>query len=300
MANIYGTSHYSWSANRWIANDDLLFGTSAADYIDSGGGRDTIFTGLGNDTVFAGSGDDWIGAGANGSSGVGAWGNDIVWAGDGADTIDYSNTLSSVTLYGEAGRDTISGGHAGDSLYGGADGDFIYGNGGDDYIDGGTGGDFLKGMADRDTIRGGSGVDTIDGGSGNDWIVGGADGDWLYGGSGQDIFTYETAFESGLTWATADTIMDYDPTFDYLNFPVAGTQFNYVETDVRAQTFEIARDWAAGQIAHGARYAFASAADYGIGANGYLFADVDGNGTIDTGIELRGIGLSQLNYTDII
>ncbi|MGH6754266.1 MAG: hypothetical protein ACREDP_19090, partial [Bradyrhizobium sp.] len=84
-----------------------------------------------------------------------------------------------------------------------------------------------------------------------------------------------------------------------LNFPVAGTQSNYVETD-RYTNFDTARDWAAGQIAHGARYAFASAHDSRAEFNGYLFADVDGNGVIDTGIELVGVGLSHLHYTDII
>jgi hypothetical protein len=31
-----------------------------------------------------------------------------------------------------------------------------------------------------------------------------------------------------------------------------------------------------------------------------LFADADGNGTMDTGIELRSVGTSSFNHSDII
>lgn len=296
MANIYGTSRYSWLAQRWIANDDRLFGTSTGDYIDAGGGNDVVYSGLGNDTVYGGSGNDWLEAG-DGSSAVAAWGNDWVSGGDGNDTFHYALTTSTVTLSGDAGNDIIYGGYNSDNLYGGADVDQISGNNGNDYIIGGTGGDYLFGNADADYIRGNSGVDTIDGGTGNDWIVGGADGDWLTGGSGYDVFIYETAYESGLTWATADTIKDFNQAYDYLDFAQAGTQFNYVETSYYAESFDMARSWAGGQIAAGARYAFASG---GAGHDGYLFADADGNGTMDTGIELLGVGTSFFDYRDII
>jgi hypothetical protein len=80
-----------------------------------------------------------------------------------------------------------------------------------------------------------------------------------------------------------------------MDFAKAGNQYNYVSTYLYlGSDFDTARDWAAHQIANGATYAFATGpSDEGI-AKGYLFADADGNGTMDTGIELLGGRLLHL------
>jgi Ca2+-binding RTX toxin-like protein len=284
MANIYGTGHYSYALHRYIPHNDVLYGTSALDYIDAGGGWDTVYAGFGNDTVYGGAGNDFLDAG-DGSGAYAAWGNDWVSGGSGDDVIDYTRTTSGGTLYGDDGLDMIFGGSSGD------------------YISGGTGDDYLQGNGGSDTIRGDAGVDDIFAGTGNDYIVGGTYGDWLTGGAGYDTFAYESAYESGLTWSTADTIRDFNPAYDSLDFAKAGNQYNFVSTYLyNGSDFDSARAWAAGKIEAGATYAFATGNSPDDGSYvAYLFADADGNGTMDTGIELLGVSpYMGFGYGDII
>lgn len=297
MATIYGRTSY-WGGHRNDRFDDQLIGTSGDDYVSGLGGNDSIFSGRGNDTVLGGNGDDYIDA-SDTSQSVAAWGNDSVWGGAGNDTINYMQTTSAVTLVGDAGEDTIYGGSSGDSIYGGSESDIVFGNAGSDFVAGGAGDDYLSGGSGGDTLRGESGVDEIIGGAGNDRIIGGATGDWLTGGVGADLFIYETPYESGLLWETADTIMDFSEG-DRLDFAVAGGANNFVDTYLYSGSdFNTARDWAAEQISSGARYAFASGPTQE-GTKGYLFADSDGNGTMDTGIELLDVRAGSLFYWHIV
>jgi Ca2+-binding RTX toxin-like protein len=299
MANIYGTGYWSPWSHRYIYNSDVLYGTSSSDYIDAGGGNDTVFASWGNDTVYGGTGNDYIEAG-DGSSYQFAWGNDWVSGGSGDDTIDYSRSDSASTLHGDDGTDMIFGTTAGDYITGGAHWDWLQGNDGADTVAGGAGDDYIFGGNGSDSLLGDTGVDTIDGGYGNDRIAGGADGDWLTGGEGNDTFVYTSLNQSGLTWGTADTIQDFNPYADRLDFVQAANQFNYVAQYFYASVdFDSARDWADGQIAAGARYAFASGPGEG-GPMSYLFADADGNGTMDTGIELAGLDNYTFNYWNIV
>ena len=296
MANIYGRST-SWGSYRNTNYDDQLIGTASGDWIDGLGGNDNLFAGFGNDTVYGGSGNDTI-FGSDTGQGRAAWGNDWVSGGAGSDTLVFSQTTSAVTLNGDAGADVIYGGSNNDSVWGGSEDDIIFGGVGHDQIVGGTGQDDIEGESGIDRIWGDVGVDTIDGGSGNDLLVGGADADWLQGGSGADTFLYG-ASHSGLTWETADTILDFRPyEGDRLDFAVAGNQFNYTETWLPAADFDTARDWAASQIDSGARYAFVGASS-GTVIQNYLFADANGDGSMETGIELLG-NYNSFNYTDII
>jgi Ca2+-binding RTX toxin-like protein len=272
MATIYGRVLHYPSTNHYRHLDDTLYGTAFNDYIDGRGGNDTIFAGSGNDTVYGGYGNDTIHPGDSAGAYAALWGNDWVSGGYGDDVIDYARNQSGSTLYGDDGLDFIFGGSSGD------------------YISGGTGTDFLLGNAGSDTIRGDQGVDQIWGDSGNDYIVGGWDRDWLAGGSGSDTFAYETVWDSGLSRATADTIRDFNPWYDRLDFARAGNLYNFVSTSLYGSDFDSARNWAAGKIGAGATYAFATGNSPDDGSFvAYLFADADGNGTMDTGIELAGV-----------
>jgi Ca2+-binding RTX toxin-like protein len=299
MANIYGTGFWSPHAGRFIHRSDVLYGTASDDYIDAYAGNDTVYAGWGNDTVYGGSGNDYLEA-SDGSGYYAYWGNDWVSGGSGDDTIDYSRTASAVTLHGDAGTDMVFGGTAGDYITGGTEWDWLQGNEGNDTINGGTGDDYIFGGSENDVLLGDYGVDSIYGESGNDRIAGGADGDWLYGGDGSDTFIYTQLNQSGLTWDTADTIQDFNTYVDRLDFVQAGNQYNFTSRYFPSEvTFDYARDWAAGQIAAGARYAFASGPGQE-GPMGYLFADADGNGTMDTGIELAGVDQYTFNYWNIV
>jgi len=104
-------------------------------------------------------------------TGTGGGGDDIFIAQNTA-TIDiFSVILSSSTINGGAGNDTIIGGTSLDTLTGASGNDLIDGGNFADVIYGGRGNDNLYGGRDKDTITGGAGNDIIDGGLGKDVVV---------------------------------------------------------------------------------------------------------------------------------
>lgn len=125
------------------------------DYVDSGGGNDSITVGNGTDTVYGRGGNDTIVAGNGHDTIYGGAGNDSITAGNGGDAV-----------YGEQDNDTIVTGSGNDTIYGGDGNDSISAGAGNDYIEGDAGNDTLRGGDGNDTLVGGSGSDLIDGGSG--------------------------------------------------------------------------------------------------------------------------------------
>ena len=109
--------------NYLIASADrLLYGTSAADYLEGAGGNDRIYGFDGNDGLVAG------------------FGNDLLDGGNGDDFV-----------YGQSGADTLNGGDGNDFLYGGDGVDSLSGGNGEDQLDSGGGADTLAGGAGNDT-----------------------------------------------------------------------------------------------------------------------------------------------------
>ena len=192
----------------------------------TGAGRFTISTGSGNDNITLSSTDALnitVDGGDNSdlidSTGVNnALSNLSILAGDGNDTVtgatlattviraglgdDTVTLLSSGSVYGDDGFDTINGSGQDDSLYGGAGSDSILGFGGTDLIDGGMGWniligglgiDILMGGADSDIFQwnAGDGFDFITGNGGEDYI----DANGAAGGLNQfDVMRYGTAY----------------------------------------------------------------------------------------------------------
>lgn len=102
----------------------------------------------------------------------------IVFRGyDGNDQFDGSLSAGALTLTGDAGDDTLTGGQASDLVSGGS---------GDDVLTGGRGGDVLQGDAGHDTMHGGDDADTLRGGGGHDELHGGDDADLISGAGGND------------------------------------------------------------------------------------------------------------------
>ncbi len=173
--------------------DDVILGSSSADFIDGkdgddricgAGGADTIKGGPGNDVILGqggrdkirgGSGDDFIHGGKGRDTLRGGSGDDVIEGGGGRDKI-----------FGGKGDDDIGGGNKGDTIKGGPGFDFIEGNGGQDVIEGGSGGDVIEGGAGRDSLFGGKGDDDINGGSNDDLVFGGSGSDVLIGEDGSD------------------------------------------------------------------------------------------------------------------
>ena len=114
-----------------VAN--TINGTSGADVIKSGGGKDRVNGKGGNDDIFGGSGSD--------------------------------------RLYGNAGRDDLYGGGSGDRLFGGTGNDRLFGGSGSDVLKGGAGSDRLFGGGQSDVLYGNGGRDVLVGGGGADRFV---------------------------------------------------------------------------------------------------------------------------------
>ena len=119
---------------------------------------------------------------------------------------------SNLTLNGNSGSNTLTGG---------AGNDQINGRGGDDVLSGGAGNDEINGGAGNDILDGGSGSDELEGGSGNDTLIyklaeNNVKGthDEYDGGSGTDTLelqftraewmnaTNQTVLQSYLNWAS--------------------------------------------------------------------------------------------------
>ncbi|MEE7475582.1 cellulase family glycosylhydrolase [Methylobacterium hispanicum] len=176
-----------------------------------GAGDDTVTGSADDDLIYGNQGDDRVAAG----TGAGAWGRDTVFGGQGQDALDWSSSSVGAFIYGNMGKDTLTGGAGDDVLYGGQGQDRIavgagdnlaYGNLGDDTILGGPGRDTLFGGQGQDVItaagtaaaiygnlgddllRAGAGADTLYGGQGADTLVAGAGTALLVGGLGADLY----------------------------------------------------------------------------------------------------------------
>jgi Ca2+-binding RTX toxin-like protein len=299
MSTITGTVKY-FGSHRYDNFDDTLVGTWGDDEIYGLGGDDTLWGSLGGDEIHGGRGDDLIVASDPLTPNhTGYWGDDFAYGGAGSDTLDFRMSWSDLVLFGDqtflAGGDTI------DYVYAGAGDDWLYGGGGDDIMEGNGGGDVLYGDLatggfGHDQLSGGNGVDTLMGGEGDDFLAGDGDGDWLTGGAGADHFAFAYG-HSGLSWEAADTVTDFNYHDDLIDTPIPGTPDNYVRSMCHYGTgFDGARAEAASLIAQGNTYAFITDQ-----IDGYLFADLNQDGAMDTGVELTGVdNLGYLNWYDIV
>jgi Ca2+-binding RTX toxin-like protein len=216
-------------------------------------------------------------------------GDDEIVGWDGIDIIDGGGGED--TIYGGGGNDVISGNngypHDGSNP---AETDWLEGEGGDDKLYGDNGDDFLFGGDDSDELFGNEGSDWLDGGDGLDVLCGGDWGDWLTGGSGYDTFKYNfPGSESSV--ADPDQIMDFTDNNDTIDFPEFEEDFygTYEEDTISYNGgYTAAKDHAASFLDGSTTYAFVTDK-----VNGYLFADFNENGEIDSAIIL--VGLTELS-----
>ncbi|MDE4305943.1 calcium-binding protein [Phaeobacter gallaeciensis] len=136
------------------ATDDVIEGSSYADYIASWGGNDLITGDNGDDLLDGGDGDDTLKGNRGDDSLEGGAGNDVVRGGFGYDAVVRGS-----------GDDKVFGGRGSDKLNGGAGDDTMDGGAGDDILRGGRGADFLTGGDGADDfffrLSGPRGTDTI-------------------------------------------------------------------------------------------------------------------------------------------
>lgn len=139
--------------------------------------------------------------------------NDTLTGGNGTDSIDGGFGNDSLTggsgndsLNGGGDADTLKGGEGNDSLKGGDGNDSLLGENGNDTLNGGAGNDTLDGGEGNDGLSGFTGDDSLLGGNGNDTLIGGAGKDTLSGGAGNDICLGKDGADSIKGDAGADTI----------------------------------------------------------------------------------------------
>ncbi len=108
----------------------------------------------------------------------------------GAETLNGSEVNDIVAASG--GADIVRGGGGNDWLFGGDGADSVYGEVGDDVVYGDifseSAADLLDGGPGADIVIGGLGADTLFGRAGNDWLFGSGGDDAGYGNEGDDVF----------------------------------------------------------------------------------------------------------------
>jgi Ca2+-binding RTX toxin-like protein len=211
---------------------------------------------------------------------------------------DVDDLPESDIIYGYDGDDLIYGWDDHDDIYGGYDHDTIYGGNGDDYLNGASGNDDLYGGAGWDDIFGGSGLDYLSAGSGDDLLSGGTGRDSLAGGTGEDIFVFKKG-ESGLSTSTADTISDWNRSYDSIDMTIKGAKSNYREVSTDATSIATAAsdaDYLYGDTSIRHVFLFNPDTD-----RGFLVSDLNADGRFDTGVVLKNAGLaSDMSYLYII
>ena len=209
--------------------DDVLTGDAGANLISGGAGVDLVVGGAGADSLNGGADIDTVSyatstAGVTVNLGLGTGlGGDA----EGDTLSGFENLIGSNfadILFGDVGKNTISGGTGNDHLYGTGGGDTFDGGAGLDWIDyrnstaavtvnlatgvgsggfaqgdtyvniedirGSKFGDTLIGNDSANVIYAGAGTDIISGGGGNDMIYSGGGYDIINGGAGTDTLSY--------------------------------------------------------------------------------------------------------------
>jgi Ca2+-binding RTX toxin-like protein len=166
----------------------------------------------------------------------------------------------------------------------------------------------LEGTAGPDSIYGYQGNDILRGHGGNDYLNGGTGYDHLYGGTGRDSLVggYDTnrddfhfvRGDSNSSTAEADTIWDWNVSYDYIDSSIAGTASNYGEAQTWWTNVEGAEFHVENTNLRFEDHVFL----YNAGTDtGYLLSDLDRNFDFETCVVLSGAGsASDMNYSDII
>ena len=203
--------------------------TGNADLIYAGAGDDTVLSAEGNDIVYGGTGRDSIDSGAGDDTIHAEEGNDTVFGGSGNDLIDLGEGDDSLGNWtSDAGDDTILGGAGNDAVIAGGGNDSVSGGDGNDTLFGSSGDDTLLGNAGDDRLFGGLGNDTVYAGAGNDTlqVVDSDQGEVLFGGAGNDHLQFSTySSNSGVNITFTG---DGAGTFGYVSTPASGS-FDEIE-----------------------------------------------------------------------
>jgi Ca2+-binding RTX toxin-like protein len=169
--DLSAANQYAGAANNSLGNPVNVAGFENIDGTDaqimmtvSGSSADNVIIGGVDDDEIYLINDTDNGATAEGADTVyGGLGDDLITATDQADGDDFNT--DDLTMYGEGGNDTLTGGAGDDLLDGGAGNDVLTSGAGKDNLIGGDGNDTFAlagNLTADDTVAGGAGTDTLD------------------------------------------------------------------------------------------------------------------------------------------
>ena len=282
--------------------DDILFGDEGEDKVSGGSGIDVVEGGAGGDTLSGGAnpGDTVSYAGSDagvkvnltpGETTVGKGGharNDTINGftdviGSKFDDVIVDTMKGTIafggnanTFDGKGGDDRLVLGGGDDNGFGGNGSDDIRGEAGNDRLWGENGRDRISGGAGADLIEGGGGKDTIAGGADDDTLVGGSGKDQLAGGGGGDTFVFNAVAGSGPGKKDRDVILDFSRgQRDRIDLSPIDAKTGTAKNDKFKFIGESAFSGAKGELRHGQK-----------DDKTFIYADVDGDGKADFGIEI--------------
>lgn len=250
--------------------NDVVYGDSGNNRIDTAGGNDTVYGGGGDDTLDGGTGTDSMTGGLGNDIYIVDVTTDIIVeaAGGGTDLLQSSVTL---TLGAEVENVTLTGSGS-LSGTGNALANLMNGNAGANSLSGLAGNDSLSGLGGNDTLLGGDGDDLLDGGAGTDMFT---------GGTGADHFVFNAAS------AGTDTIADFN------------------QLDGGADEFDVLefQGFLVGSFAYLGTGAFSGGSDNSEArvSGNQVLVDTDGNGVTNITITLTGLtNASQIGADDFL
>ncbi|MDQ8699025.1 M10 family metallopeptidase C-terminal domain-containing protein [Hyphomicrobium sp. LHD-15] len=238
-------------------------GNALVNTLTGGDQNDTLKGLAGNDILYGAGGNDVLDGGA---------GTDKMFGGAGDDTYVVDNARDLVTEGANAGTDTILttlrsytlGADVENLTFIGSGAFKASGNALDNVITGGAGKDVLSGNGGNDHLIGGDGADIL---------IGGAGADTLTGGAGADVFRFSALSDSNTL--SYDTITDFNAAesdkIDLSQLDAnAGSRGNQAFAFIGASSFS----GVAGQLSF---------------SNGFLSADVNGDGASDFGVWILNV-----------
>lgn len=271
-----------------LGGQDQLLGGEGNDILKGGSASDILRGGLGNDRLLGGGGNDNMAGGeGNDSYSVGQTG-DIVTeaAGGGIDTVMSSNLSLDLNEFENIEKVRLLG-SSNLNATGNDQNNVLLGNSGNNVLSGSDGDDRILGKQGDDNLYGGNGHDILYGDAGNDTLVGGSQRDFMTGGAGQDTFEFNSAVDTGTTFASRDLIFDFNQSeSDLLDF--SGVDAGSLIGD---QSFTFAGTGGFSGEEGQLRYRQTV-------RNTIVEGDIDGDGVADFGITLTG--LYTLNESDFI
>jgi Ca2+-binding RTX toxin-like protein len=175
-----------------FAGNDLLDASQSPVPVEAFGGE-------GRDTIKGGAAEDFLMGPEeriNGNTNhISENTGDVIYGGGAGDHLIAAVNGVNSSLYGDSGKDTITGSEMADYIEGGRGDDLINSRKGNDTIKAGY--ELSNIMeSDNDHVDSGDGLDSVWGGAGSDMLITAAGSDLVYGGAGNDTISTNHGFDT--------------------------------------------------------------------------------------------------------